>query len=206
VTVPVNDVLGLFRKGRRQEAPFVERATNLDDLVERYEPMKFPRGALSDAYNRAVYEDFLAAAEDAAKGRLSSRIATYLERLRFDSDGGVSNVPDFTALAAWSLLEALRRQPLQLRTCPNCKGKWLAPPSEVSRYCQRRAPGQVSRDCRTLDYEKRLAGTAYHAYRKEYKRVAELQRRGTIDLAERNLWREHNTPASWLPYDQWKED
>jgi hypothetical protein len=207
LTVPVNDVLGQWRKGGRNEPPWVSRADDLYDLFERYKPLSGPQGVLGDAGKQTVYADFLAAAESATKGRLSARVAPYIERLRFAPDGSVADVPDFTALAAWSLLEALRRQRLELRTCSTCKGKWLASPEELSRYCQRRAPGQVSKDCRTLDYERRLAGdVAYRGYRKEYKRLTERQRRGRLDVVELMRWREQNSPANWLPFDEWKED
>jgi len=208
ITVPVNDLLGQYRKGGRTEPPIVSRATDLYDLVKRYAPLSGAHGVLGEANKLSVHADFLAAAEQAAKkGSLSARIAPYIERLRFGPNVDVVDVPDFTALAAWSLLEALRRQRLELRTCPTCKGKWLAPHEEVSRYCQRRAPGQVSKDCRTLDYEKRLAGdVAYRGYRREYKRLSEAQRRGSLDLKELNRWRDQNSPAQWLPFDEWKED
>jgi hypothetical protein len=65
----------------------------------------------------------------------------------------------------------------------------------------------VSKDCRTLDYEKRLAGdVAYRAYRREYKRLTEAQRRGSLDIVELMRWREQNSPAKWLPFDEWKEE
>jgi Zn-finger nucleic acid-binding protein len=206
LTTPVNDLLGQYRTGRRNEPPIVPRANDLYDLLERYASLSGPRGVLGDGQKLTVHGDFLAAAGSAAKGRLSARIAPYVERLRFAPDGSIADVPDFTALAAWSLLEAVRRQRLELRTCPTCKGKWLASPEEVSRYCQRRAPGQVSKDCRTLDYEKRLAGdVAYRAYRREYKRLTELQRRGSLDSKELVHWRDQNSPAQWLPFNEWKE-
>jgi Zn-finger nucleic acid-binding protein len=206
LTVPVNDLLGRLRKGGRNEPPFVTRANDLYSVSERYAPLGGPQGVLGDAHKVEVHADFLAAAESAVKGRLSRRLAPYVERLRFEPDGSVADVPDFVALAAWSLLEAVRRQRLELRTCPTCKGKWLAAPEERSRYCQRQAPGQ-SKDCRTLDYEKRLAGdVAYRAYRREYKRLTEQQRRGSLDLVELTHWRDQNSPAQWLPFDEWKEN
>lgn len=201
--VPVNDLLGQYVT--RSGGGYTSRATDLYDLWERYQPLSGKQGVLGDGGKLAVYTDFLAASQGAVRGQLSARLAPYVERLRFDSDGSVAEIPNFTALAAWSLLEAVRRQPLELRTCPTCKGKWLAPPEELSRYCQRRAPGQVSKDCRTLDYEKRLAGNvAYRAYRREYKRLTEMQRRGTLDMKELMRWREQNSPAQWLPFDEWK--
>jgi Zn-finger nucleic acid-binding protein len=136
--------------------------------------------------------------------KLSSELAPHLERLRFAPDGTVAEVPDLAALAAWSLLEAVRRQPLRLRSCPICRGRWLARPGE-SEYCQRLAPGQVTKDCRTLAKEKRLAGdTAYRAYRREYKRLSEASSRGAIDVRDLIAWRNENGPAKWAPFNEWK--
>lgn len=110
---------------------------------------------------------FRDAAERATKGQVSAGIAPYIERLTFASDGGV-DVPDFVALCAWSLLEAVRRQPLKLFTCPTCKSPWLGAPTE-SKFCQRLAPDHPCKTCRELDYEHGLAGRpGYAAYRREY--------------------------------------
>jgi hypothetical protein len=195
LAAPVNDLIGQLRPSTDGYVAY---------LVDRYQPLAGPgsRPFWSDAAEGAA---FLDAAQDATKGKLSSSIAPHLERLRFTDDGSVA-VPDLAALAAWSLLESVRRQRLKLFTCLNCKGKWLGTPGG-SRYCQRLAPGQVSKDCRTLAYEKRVAGDKqYGRYRREYKRLTEAQRRGTLDATELMRWRDENSPASWLPFDEWKEE
>jgi len=199
LVAPINDLIGQLRPKEGDE-PYVPY------LFERYQPLGGRQGILGDAQKRVVQTAFLDAALGATKGQLSEHVAPYLARLKFAPDG-IVDVPDFTALAAWSLLESVRRLRLELRTCPTCKGKWLASPEDLSRYCQRLAPGQVSKDCRTLDYEKRLAGdVAYSAYRREYKRLTEAQRRGSLDIKELMRWREQNGPAQWLPFDEWKEE
>jgi Zn-finger nucleic acid-binding protein len=158
---------------------------------------------LGEAGEHDVQETFLEASKSATRGKLSSELAPYLERVKFAPDGTV-NVSDLAALAAWSLLGSVRRQPLELRRCPQCRGQWLARPDE-SKYCQRIAPGQIRMDCRTLAKEKRLAGDpAYRRYRREYKRLAEAQSRGAIDAKDLMRWREQNGPADWLPFDEWK--
>jgi hypothetical protein len=188
LTAPVNDLLGQLR-------PDPLSAVYLAERYPEFVPTSQPR---------AVLLAFETAARDAVKGRVSAAVAPHLERLRLAPDGTVRDVPDFAALAAWSLLESVRRQPLKLFTCPTCKGKWLGLP-DGSKYCQRLAPGQVSKDCRTLDYERRLAGdSAYRGYRREYKRLSEAQRRGSLDMLELVRWRDQNGPANWLPFDQWK--
>jgi hypothetical protein len=190
LVAPVNDLLGQLRPGGLPALYLSDRYSGTVGLVHQ------PRG---------VQHAFLAAARHATKGRIAAEVAAHLERLRFAPDGGVADVPDFAALAAWSLLEAVRRQPLKLFTCPTCKGKWLGAPDEASKYCQRVAPGQPTKDCRTLAYERRVAGdVSYGAYRREYKRITEAQRRGSLDLVEMYRWREGNGPASWVPFDEWK--
>ena len=194
LTAPVNDLLGQFRPSAKGNETDI-----LPWLSVRYAAFR----GLGEAKGHDVQETFLRASRAATKGKLSRELAPHLERLRFAPDGSV-DVSDFAALAAWSLLEALRRQPLELRTCQQCKGPWLARPGE-SKYCQRVAPGQIRMDCRTLAKEKRLAGDpAYRRYRREYKRLAEAQSRGAIEAKDLMRWREQNGPADWLPFDEWK--
>jgi Zn-finger nucleic acid-binding protein len=196
LTAPVNDLLGQLRPSAKAKP----ETDIFPWLSDRYKAL----GRLGDADRRDVQETFLRASRTATKGKLSSELAPHLERLRFAPDGTVAEVPDLAALAAWSLLEAVRRQPLRLRSCPICRGRWLARPGE-SKYCQRVAPGQVTKDCRTLAKEKRLAGdTAYRAYRREYKRLSEASSRGAIDVRDLIAWRNENGPAKWAPFNEWK--
>jgi Zn-finger nucleic acid-binding protein len=196
LTAPVNDLLGQLRSTSQGDETDIFRW-----VLHRYVPLF---GRLGEAVERDVQETFLNAAKKATKGTIAAELAPHLERLRFAPDGSVAEIPDLAALAAWSLLEAVRRQPLELRSCPICKGRWLARPDE-SKYCQRVAPGQVDKDCRTLAKEKRLAGdTAYRAYRREYKRLSEASRRGAIDVPTWIAWRNENGPSKWAPFDEWK--
>jgi hypothetical protein len=196
LTAPVNDVLGQLRSTSKGDETDIFRW-----VLVRYTPLF---GRLGDAGRRDVQEAFLRAARKATKGILGAELAPHLERIRFEADGSAVEIPDLAALAAWSLHEAVRRQALELRSCPICRGRWLARPGEPE-YCQRVAPGQVSKDCRTLAKEKRLAGdTAYRAYRREYKRLSEAFSRRAISADELIGWRNENGPSKWLPFDQWK--
>jgi Zn-finger nucleic acid-binding protein len=197
LTAPVNDLLGQLRPSARRSLGY------LTYLSVKYQALALAARTLGDALEPDVQQTFLRAAKQATEGRVSAELAPYLERLQFAPDGTVDDVPDLSALAAWSLLEAVRRQPLELRTCPLCKGRWLARPDE-SKYCQRVAPGQVHKDCRTIDREKRVAGDSqYRAYRREYKRLAEAFSRGAIDARELVAWREQNSPKKWTTFDKW---
>jgi hypothetical protein len=204
----------VLRKGGEEKLR-VPLAAPVNDMLGQIRPRGLPALYLSERYSgvvvgraygdRSVAQAFLAAARAATKGHVSGEIASHLERLRFAPDGGVADVPDFAALAAWSLLEAVRRQPLKLYTCPTCKGKWLGTADEASKYCQRTAPDQTTKDCRTLAYERRVAGdAAYNAYRREYRRITEAQRRRSLDVLKMVQWRAANGPTSWLPFDEWK--
>jgi hypothetical protein len=191
LTAPVNDMLG-----------WLATPTSLRNYVTymgaRYGGLGLGRLRMEHAAG------FLDAAKAATKGHLSADIAEHVGRLRFAPDGTVAAVPDFPALAAWSLMEAVRRQELRLLTCPTCKRKWLASSSEKSRYCQRWAPGQT-RDCRTLEYERHVAGdAAYSAYRREYKRLAEAERRGSVEGYAVRQWRAQNSATDWQPFEEWK--
>ena len=58
--------------------------------------------------------------------------------------------------------------------------------------------------CRQLNRERTQAGASYQKYRREYKRVNEAWRRGTISDDLWDLWRGRNTPADWQPLEDWK--
>lgn len=193
LTAPLNDLVGQLRPEGGESFTLY--------LYRRYTSNGVRVGAANQV---AVQKDFADAILSAEKGQLAEKIAPYLATLRFAPDGTVTDVPDLPALAAWSLLESIRRRPLKLRTCPTCKGKWLGS-ADDSRYCQRVAPGQLSKDCRTLDYERRIAGDdAYQAYRREYKRLTEQERRGSLATRDLYRWREANNPIAWTPFDEWK--
>jgi hypothetical protein len=147
----------------------------------------------------------LKAARRAQDGRLSALLAPELERVRYTPGRGSDEVPDgdLPALATWCLVEVLRREPITVEKCRRCKRPWLVQPGQV--YCQRPAPGHV-RDCRTLAKEEAfLSSEEVRGYRREYKRLHELKRRGTITMAQLNAWRQGNTPSDWKPYKQWLE-
>ena len=208
---PVNDLLGLSRPERRVMRRQAESGragrpgeADLTSWVrQRYRSAFGPRPFVEEARSTDVQEAFLEAAAAAAKGQVAASIGGYLERVRFAPGGGVVDVPDFVSLAAWVLLEGVRSQQLKLQSCPICRGKWLGSP-DGSRYCQRRAPGQL-RDCRQLAADKRLGGdAAYRGYRSEYRRVSEAFRRGSIDMSELVRWRDDNGPSAWTPFELWR--
>src|SRR5437868_5959118 len=99
---PVNDVLGAD----------ANRTDYTSYLSRRYSDL-FPRGSVGEQTTTAGV--FALAISAAVKGRLDARLAPHLERVAFAPDGTVTDVPDLLALAAWSLLEAIRRQPLKAR-------------------------------------------------------------------------------------------
>lgn len=191
---PFNDVLGWQR----------EDETYTSYLLGRYGSLGFAKGSIGESYK--LESSFVVAARAAAKGRFAAELGDDLERVRFGAEGAVEDVADLAALGAWTLLEAVRRQPLKLWTCPICKKKWLGTHDETSPHCQRRAPGHAAKDCRTLAYERRVAGDEnYGAYRREYKRVTEMERRGAIDPVDLYRWREANSAIDWTSFETWKE-
>jgi hypothetical protein len=195
LAAPINDLLGIL--GPHADERYVSY------LVSRYG--SFGQAGESFPWDKErLRREFLAAAKTAQHGHIAAVIAPHLERVQFNPGRLPDVAPDFEALAAWSLSESMRRGQLKLFTCPMCKAPWLGSPGGP-RYCQRRAPGQL-RDCRTLAAERRLAGdSAYRAYRREYKRLAEAFRTNRISAKELVGWRQENGPARWLPFDQWKQ-
>jgi Zn-finger nucleic acid-binding protein len=189
---PVNDLLGLSDE------------TYMAYLFGRYSETFDLRGFLGGDGEK-LRGEFTEAAKLAAQGRISQKIASHLQRVRFAGNGGASDVPDVAALAAWCLVELIRRMPLKLKRCPTCRRPWLDTPGG-SRYCERRAPGQA-RDCRTLAKEKQLTSDSnYRAYRREYKRLDDAFRRKTISAQDLVAWRAENSAHSWAPFDMRKSN
>jgi hypothetical protein len=109
---------------------------------------------------------------------------------------------DLPALAAWCLAEALRRQPIRVAECANCGRPWIVQGRQ--KYCQRPADRWHIRTCREVAKEAAfLSNPDVLNYRREYKRLHELKRRGTITTAQLNAWRQGNTPSEWRPYAEW---
>lgn len=225
LTQPLDDILGLAAQELQDDdddGPLLIDYTPYGNHLMNYGrfwPIPWEQGtkpSLEDAVkagaaHRAAWREFekrdkprfLKALPRAADGRFPSALALDLERVRYTPDGAEVPDGDLPALAAWSLAEALRRQRVVLATCPKCNRPWVA--QDGQEYCERPAPGH-SRNCREVAKEERfLSSPDVRAYRREYKRLHELSRRGTLSTADLNAWRQANTPSKWAPYTTWLE-
>jgi hypothetical protein len=220
LTQPVDDMLGLDAEDLRDFGSCFDQLSKYGpfwgapDLDDEEEVAAWVEGA--EGQNRRLLARgrkwanearprFLKAARRAQQGYVAALLADDLGRVRYRPGRSPDEVHDgdLPALAAWSLVEALRRQPITLGKCRNCRRPWIVQPGQE--FCQRTAPGHV-RDCRTLAKEAAFLGRPeVQGYRREYKRLHELKRRGTISAQELNEWRQQNSPKKWRRYDDWKE-
>lgn len=148
---------------------------------------------------------FLDASRLAAEGRLSAKLAPFLERVLRRPGEEPDDVPDgdLPALAAWALDEVLRISRVEVRNCPLCKVPWVASATQPSPYCERPFPGRHM-SCRELKKDEHFR-ESQRDWRREYKRVHERVRRGTVSDAEWEAWRKQNSPGAWIAFDTWIE-
>lgn len=145
---------------------------------------------------RATFER---AATEAADGRLSPELAPHLARVR-RLRGGVVEVEDFVALAAWALEEKLRDGPVQTAVCPSCGALWL--PERHGVYCQRPL-FSCRANAKQQTYRER-----HGDFQRERKKLYERARRGTLSFDVYDRWLEANRPGpkgkTWVPFDKWQ--
>jgi hypothetical protein len=154
---------------------------------------------------RKIPDRFLAACQQAEQGHLSARLAGFLERIVHRAGVEPDEVPeaDLPTLATWALDQALRQRPLELRECPLCKRPWIASPEQPSPYCDRPYPGR-SMSCRGLKKDEHFR-ESQRDWRREYKRLYERRKRGTLSEADWRAWRAENDADAWFPFDEWQK-
>lgn len=213
---PVDDLLGL----RLDDPPYVA------SLAVRYSAV-LPRGWGSvQKHGAAVHERvrarlrsqlagweaagvpalLLRAARRAERGNIVADLGPILERVTYRPGDEPDELADgdLPALAAWALVEMLRREPVRVRRCGLCRKPFLAP-SEDALYCARPAPGR-SRYCRSAKRDERFA-KEHPEYRRYYKRLHERKRRGSLDPWIWELWTADNRPGeknvTWRQIEEW---
>ena len=131
------------------------------------------------------------------------KLAPYLGRVRYGRGAEADEVQngDLPALAAWALVEMIRRDGVSVRRCRNCKQPFLTGPDDKAILCERPAPGRA-RSCRALDRDVRFQQENAD-YRREYKRAWRAKSRGQLSKLEWEAWRRDNKPDDYTPYDEW---
>jgi len=154
---------------------------------------------------RRYHKLFLAAAQDATERKLSASLAPHLEKIRWLPGNQDDNVPDgdLPALAVYTLIRALELRPLDLVECPRCRIPWLTTTdADRNPFCLRPSLGQLT-TCRQLHKEEQFR-TRHGDWRREYKRLHERLRRGSLSETELMAWRAENTLESWQPFELWQ--
>ncbi len=225
LTAPVNDLLGLrgdwlyavhlhstyspFWPDEWITLPLEIDTTDLDDhdLANEADVAQIERVAQEarELRRRKLPRQFLLACRRAEEGHLSAKLAPFLERVRRRPGDAPDEVPDgdLATLAAWALDQALRMRPLQVRECPLCKVPWLASPEQLSPYCERPYPGRHM-SCRELKKDEHFR-ESQRDWRREYKRLHERRKRGTLSEADWNAWRAENSPEAWIAFEEWRK-
>lgn len=154
-------------------------------------------------------ELFLDAAELAETGSYSAKLADSFELIKRQPGDTPDEIPDgdLPALAAWALDQALRLWPLKLVSCPGCHIPWLTAADQENPYCLRPAPYH-STSCRALARERQYRADT-SPWRREYKRLHERARRGTLSEHDLTAWKTDNAAGvkgiDWQPYDEWQQ-
>jgi hypothetical protein len=225
LTAPVNDLIGLrvewpyavhlhssyrpFWPTEWISVPAELDTTGLDDHELAIEAMAAQieriQTEASELRRRKLPAKFLAACHQAEQGHLSASLAPFLERVVHRPGEAPDEVPegDLPTLAAWALHQALRLRPLEVRECQLCKVPWLASPEQPSPYCERPYPGR-SMSCRELKKDEHFR-ESQRDWRREYKRLYERRKRGTLSEADWQAWRAENNPAAWYAFDEWRK-
>lgn len=145
----------------------------------------------------------LEACRQAEHGHFSAILAPFLERVLRRPGDEPDEIPegDLPTLAAWALDQALREHTLEVRECALCKVPWLASAEQTSPYCDRPYPGRQM-SCRSLKKDEHFR-ESQRDWRREYKRLHERRKRGTLSEADWNAWRAENTPDAWIAFAEW---
>ena len=147
-------------------------------------------------------EEFRSPIAAASEGRIAPVLSRPLGRVR-RLEGGLVELDDIHALAAWCLSELLRSGPVAISTCPQCGSPWL--PDRDATYCRRPAPGHVA-SCRQVAKKKARFVGKNRGFHLERKKLYERTRRGTLDRADYDAWASENLPAEWTPFAQWQAE
>jgi Family of unknown function (DUF6076) len=146
---------------------------------------------------------FLDACRKAEQGYLAASLGPYLERVLRRPGEAPDEVPegDLPALGAWALDQMLRLRQVEVRDCPLCGVPWLASPEQPSPYCERPYPGRHM-SCRGLKKDEHFR-ESQRDWRREYKRLHERRKRGTLSETDWNGWRAENSPNAWTAFEEW---
>jgi len=144
---------------------------------------------------------FAEATEAASRGSLSPSIISYtaavVRRAAPDSD----EVNDLPALGAWALERLLERRAVVVRPCSSCGRPWIPPTRYPHNLCHRPRPG-FRLSCFEVNRQSRWA-SRNRDWRREYKKLHERVRAGTLPAETFKAWRAANTPSSWHPLEDW---
>jgi hypothetical protein len=191
--VPGNDLLGL--RDEPSYLDWIERRWT--GVIAKRRSLRWLRDGTVDA--------LIAAARLAAEGQgVYSLLAPWLDRIRFHA-GGTLEVPDFPALAAWSI-ERCVSAGLRLVECPECERPRYASRSAGS-YCYRPAPDRTM-TCAQLHAHERFAEKR-RDWNAEYRRIYARKLRGTVSDEEWQAWRSDEmgsalAPEQFIPFDLWR--
>jgi hypothetical protein len=144
---------------------------------------------------------FEQAVREATNRRLSSKLATYVAGIVRNPSPLGDEVGDLPTLAAWALDHLLRRRCVMLCVCDLCGRPWILPERHPEIFCHRPRPG-LRLSCFEAARQERWA-RLNRDWRREYKKLHERTRAGSLSPALFDAWRGENKPSSWVPLEKW---
>lgn len=142
------------------------------------------------------------AIREAQRGSLPFALEEALRSLKWESATSAV-APDhksFDAVLAFTLVQlTFLGEEIRVRPCPSCKRPWLGSRGEAD-LCNRPMP-RKRRTCREIAAAKKFERT-HGDYRREYRRVWTLMRRGRITEMDWILWKTENGPDDWEPFEK----
>jgi Family of unknown function (DUF6076) len=193
LTAPVDDLLGLRYENEYRKYLRAQYGAKLIDSDDQ----------LADWQQTSLPELFLDAAHKASQGVLAEELIPYLLKIRRRPLPLGDELPDdLPTLAAWLLDLLPRLKSFDVKPCALCHLPRLALVGEQSDYCRRPSPGH-STTCSNLERERRFRDER-RLWRREYQRLHDRLRRGSLSETEWQAWKNDNSPQSWRPYEPWQ--
>jgi hypothetical protein len=213
---PVNDVLGLsldecylahllssysefWIQGGDGTQPAMSR--DLRDLDHASSAFQAARRDVDSWLDAEVSVIFTEAVQASEQGRLSAKLAPYIERIVRNPRQQPDEVSDLPTLATWALEELLRRRRVTLHRCRLCRRYWVPPQRNPDAVCRRPQP---SRKLSCYEKSRQLEwAIANGDWRREYKKLHERVRAGSLPRELFESWKAENRPESWRPFHVW---
>src|SRR5262245_15041504 len=192
LTAPADDLLGLRDDPLYDAYLFEQYGSKIPEVIDQ----------ANVGCEQGLPERFLHSAAQAAKGQLDEQLVPYLLTIRRRPYPQYDKLTDdLPTLAAWVLDLLPRFRAFEIKLCTRCGFPRLVFEGEAD-FCRRPAPGHTTR-CANLERERRFREDR-RAWRREYQRLHDRLRRGSLSEHDWQAWRAGNTVENWARYEEWQ--